>query len=46
VLVTAAVYGFIRWNRTRRARKDERKRKKLLQARRDVTPACVRRIDV
>ncbi|MBL0171687.1 MAG: hypothetical protein IPP90_13355 [Gemmatimonadaceae bacterium] len=31
LVVTAAVYAFIRWNRVRRAKKDERKRRKAQQ---------------
>ncbi|MBL0169873.1 MAG: DedA family protein [Gemmatimonadaceae bacterium] len=30
LVVTAAVYAFIRWNRVRRAKKDERKRRKAM----------------
>ena len=45
IVVTAAVYGLIRWNRLRRARKDERKRKKLMKARREGTPVSVSRVD-
>lgn len=44
VLVTALVYGFIRWNRRRRVRKDERKRRKALQPKREPTPRSVSRI--
>lgn len=45
VLVTAAVYAFIRWLRMRRARKDERRRTKALQRKREPTPKGVGRID-